>query len=85
MNGARYNVELLFDPENATACASVQSFLQGFGHLAPKRIEDAIGRGKIVLKRNVGYTDAESIQQRIDVEGATCKLKKRVDYKKLLN
>lgn len=81
MNDARYNVELLYDPENETACDNIRSFLQGFGHLAPKRIEDAIGRGKIVLKRNVGYADAKSIQQRIDIEGAACKLKKRVDRK----
>lgn len=79
MNDARYNVLLLYDPENATACANVRSFLQGFGHIAPNRIEDAIGRGKIVLKRNVGFANAKSIQQRIDIEGATCKLKKRVD------
>ena len=79
MNDARYNVELLYDPENATACDNIRSFLQGFGHIAPNRIEDAIGRGKIVLKRNVGYADAKSIQQRIDIEGASCKLKKRVD------
>lgn len=79
MNDVRYNVELLFDPENATACAGVQSFLQGFVHLAPKRIKNAIGRGKIILKRNAGYADAKSIQQRIDIEGATCILKKRVD------
>jgi hypothetical protein len=79
MNDDRYNVELLFDPENVAARAGVQNFLQGFDHLAPKRIENAIGRGKIILKRNVGYTDAKSVQQRIFIEGATCTLKKQVN------
>lgn len=73
-----YTVELIFNPKDMSACAGVRSFLEGFKHLTPNRIEAAIEKGKILLKRNVGYKEACAILQHVRIEGAKCNLKKQV-------
>ena len=77
MEKDKYTVELIFDPSDTSASASVRSYLEGFGHLTPTRIEAAIAKGKIRLKRNAGYSEAKTILQRVRIEGAKCNLKKQ--------
>lgn len=79
MSDARYRVELHFDPQNQTARTKVHAFLKSFGHLSPRHIKHAVGSGKLILKNNISFTDAVSIQKRVAIEGTTCKIKERVE------
>ncbi len=77
MEKDKYTVELIFDPNDTSACNGVRSFLEGFRHLTPTRIEAAIARGRIRLKRDVGYSEAKTILRRVRIDGAKCNLKKQ--------
>lgn len=76
-----YAVELFYDPENEATANRIRSFLKRFGYLNPRHIENMIGSGKIVLKRNVDYAHAVYIQQRIRISGTACKIKKQPSHR----
>lgn len=76
-----YAVELSYDPENEVTANRIRSFLERFGFLNPRHIENMIGSGKIVLKRNVDYAQAVYIQQRIRISGTACKIKKQPSHR----
>ncbi len=73
-----YTVELNFDPNDPSACDGVRSFLKGFRNLTPVRIEAALETGKLVLKRNVGFQEANAIRERVRIVGTRCDLKKHL-------
>jgi hypothetical protein len=77
MQNELYSVVLRFDPADQETCAHVRDFLQGFKNLDPGRIEAALGKGRLLLKRNADHAAALKLQQRIRVNGATFSLEKQ--------
>ncbi|MEJ2038183.1 MAG: hypothetical protein P8X55_04540, partial [Desulfosarcinaceae bacterium] len=72
-----YNVVLRFDPGNEKACTEVYTFLKNFNKLDPVRVEKALGRGRVLLKRDITQTEALKLQQRIQIGGAVCEVERQ--------
>jgi hypothetical protein len=74
-----FSVVLVFDPADIKVCREVRRFLVNFDRVPSNRIDEALNRGRMLIKRNVERQTAEKAQSRIRIEGAVCRIEKQVN------
>jgi hypothetical protein len=72
-----YSVVLLFDACDDAARTGVRTFLENRYRMTPEHMDKALDKGRLLIQRDRTLSDAQSIQQRIRIDGTVCQLKQQ--------
>lgn len=81
MSDVLYSVVLFFDACDEAVRGNVRSFLEQRYHITSEHMGAALDKGRLLIKRDSTLSDAQSIQQRIRIDGAVCRLKKQRQHR----
>lgn len=76
-----YAVVLLFDACDDAVRAGVRTFLENRYRMTSGQMGKALDKGRLLIWRDCMLSDAQSIQQRIRIDGAVCRVKKQPQHR----